>query len=51
MGAPHIKDLVVFGGGHPITIDGQIVGGIGVSGGHYSYDIQCVEQALSIVGI
>src|SRR5919202_1431742 len=37
LGAPAAIDrLVVFGGGYPISIDGQIVGGIGVSGGHYS---------------
>lgn len=49
MGAPHIDDLVVFGGGHPIKVGDQIVGGIGVSGGHYSYDIQCVEKALELL--
>ena len=38
-GAPTgIDRLVVFGGGFPITVDGQLVGGIGVSGGHYSED-------------
>jgi uncharacterized protein GlcG (DUF336 family) len=32
--------LVVFGGGYPIKIDGAIVGGIGVSGGHYEQDMK-----------
>ena len=36
-GAPTgIDRLVIFGGGYPITVDGQVVGAIGVSGGHYS---------------
>src|SRR5436853_3249790 len=35
-GAPSgIDRLVIFGGGYPIEIDGQVVGAIGVSGGHY----------------
>jgi uncharacterized protein GlcG (DUF336 family) len=49
LGVPHIKDLVVFGGGYPILIDGQVVGGIGVSGGHYTQDMKCAEAALSIL--
>jgi uncharacterized protein GlcG (DUF336 family) len=39
--------LIVFGGGYPIKIDGQVVGGIGVSGGHYKEDMQCAEAALA----
>ena len=39
--------LIVFGGGYPITIDDQTVGGIGVSGGHYSEDMQIAEAALA----
>ena len=39
-----IDRLVVFGGGFPITVDGQIVGAVGVSGGHYSQD-EAVAQA------
>jgi uncharacterized protein GlcG (DUF336 family) len=31
-----IDRLVVFGGGYPIKVADQVVGGIGVSGGHYS---------------
>ena len=45
-GIVHTPRLVVFGGGYPITVDNQIVGGIGVSGGHYSEDMQCAEAAL-----
>src|SRR5882724_10745788 len=33
-GIVHTPRLVVFGGGYPIVVEGQMVGGIGVSGGH-----------------
>jgi uncharacterized protein GlcG (DUF336 family) len=39
--------LVVFGGGYPVTIDGAVVGGIGVSGGHYEQDMKVAEAALA----
>lgn len=39
--------LIVFGGGYPITENGQVVGGIGVSGGHYSHDMQVAEAGLA----
>ncbi len=45
-GIVHTPRLVVFGGGYPVSIDGQVVGGIGVSGGHYSEDMQVAEAAL-----
>ncbi len=32
--------LIVFGGGFPIMADGRIIGGIGVSGGHYTHDME-----------
>jgi len=38
--------LVVFGGGYPIMEDGQMIGAIGVSGGHYSEDMKVAEAAL-----
>ena len=49
-GLPHQTDMIVFGGGYPINIDGQLVGGIGVSGGHYSQDQVCAEAAISELG-
>jgi len=39
--------LVVFGGGYPLKVDGQIIGGIGVSGGHYSHDMQVAEAGVA----
>jgi uncharacterized protein GlcG (DUF336 family) len=42
-----IDRLVIFGGGYPITVDGAIVGAIGVSGGHYSQDQDVAEAGLA----
>ena len=50
-GAPTgIDRLVIFGGGYPIEIDGQVVGSIGVSGGHYSQDQEVAEAGLQAIG-
>ncbi len=38
--------LIVFGGGYAIKADAQIIGGIGVSGGHYSDDMQVAQAGL-----
>ncbi|HEY1826404.1 MAG TPA: heme-binding protein [Acidimicrobiales bacterium] len=47
LGAPTgIDRLVVFGGGYPIVVDDAMVGAIGVSGGHYSEDMQVAEAGL-----
>jgi uncharacterized protein GlcG (DUF336 family) len=48
--AAGIERLVVFGGGYPISIDGQVVGGIGVSGGHYTQDMEVAEAGLAAAG-
>ena len=45
----NISRLVVFGGGYPIKVDGVIVGGIGVSGGHYKQDMECAKAALEVI--
>jgi uncharacterized protein GlcG (DUF336 family) len=48
LGAPSgIDRLVVFGGGYPISIDGQIAGAIGVSGGHYTQDMDVAKAGLA----
>lgn len=45
-GIVHTPRLVVFGGGYPLSEDGQMIGGIGVSGGHYDQDMAVAEAAL-----
>jgi len=49
VGAPQISRLVLFGGGFPIKLGDEIIGGIGVSGGHYSQDMECAKAALEIL--
>jgi uncharacterized protein GlcG (DUF336 family) len=39
--------LVVFGGGYPIKTDAGIIGGIGVSGGHYIHDMEVAKAGLA----
>ena len=41
---------MVFGGGYPVMVDDELIGGIGVSGGHYSEDMQVAEAALAALG-
>jgi uncharacterized protein GlcG (DUF336 family) len=45
-----IERLVVFGGGYPIKLGGAVVGAIGVSGGHYSQDMEVAQAGLGAVG-
>ena len=49
-GITHTPRLVVFGGGFPIRLKGEMVGGVGVSGGHYSQDMECARAALAAIG-
>jgi uncharacterized protein GlcG (DUF336 family) len=42
-----IDRLVIFGGGYPVTVDGAVVGGVGVSGGHYTQDQEVAEAGLA----
>ena len=39
--------LIVFGGGYPLKVDGAVVGGIGVSGGHYTHDMEVAKAGLA----
>lgn len=48
-GIVHTPRLVIFGGGYPVKIDGQTIGAIGVSGGHYSQDMEVASAAISAV--
>ncbi|EKN65333.1 hypothetical protein BABA_20661 [Neobacillus bataviensis LMG 21833] len=48
-GIVHTPRLVIFGGGYPIKIDNELIGGVGVSGGHYSHDMQVCQAALEVL--
>jgi uncharacterized protein GlcG (DUF336 family) len=45
-----IDRLVVFGGGFPIEVDGTRVGAIGVSGAHWSQDMEVAKAGLAVLG-
>ena len=45
-----ISRLVIFGGGYPIKVGDQVVGAIGVSGGHYSQDMEVARAGLAALG-
>ena len=49
-GIVHTPRLTVFGGGFPIREDGVLIGSIGVSGGHYTQDMECAREALTSIG-
>jgi uncharacterized protein GlcG (DUF336 family) len=49
-GIVHTPRLTVFGGGFPIREEGVVIGSIGVSGGHYTQDMECARQALTAIG-
>ena len=38
-------------GGYPLIVDGQCIGGIGVSGGDWQQDEEIVKVALTAIGI
>jgi uncharacterized protein GlcG (DUF336 family) len=43
--------LVMIGGGLPIVVDGQVVGGIGVSGASEEQDEMCAQAGLCALGL
>lgn len=45
-GLPRRPRLVAFGGGLPIKVNGELLGGIGVSGGSEEQDEQCARAGL-----
>ena len=49
-GITHTPRLVIFGGGYPIKEGGEMIGAIGLSGGHYTQDMECAQAALEAIG-
>ena len=49
LGLSNRDRILVFPGGLPIIVDGQCLGGIGVSGATDEQDVECAEHALSAV--
>lgn len=48
-GIPKVPSLIIFGGGYPIHASGELIGGIGVSGAHYTQDMECAKAALELL--
>jgi uncharacterized protein GlcG (DUF336 family) len=48
-GIVHRDRLVIFGGGFPISVNGEVVGAIGVSGGSEEQDEICAKAGLAVV--
>ena len=42
--------LVVFGGGLPIRVGGELIGGVGVSGASEEQDAACARAGLTAIG-
>jgi uncharacterized protein GlcG (DUF336 family) len=40
--------LLVVGGGLPVVVDGEVVGGVGLSSGTPAQDIQCAQAAIDL---
>lgn len=51
LGMPLRPRLVVFGGGLPMRDGGQLIGGIGVSGGSAEQDEACARAGLAAIGL
>jgi len=49
IGLSHFSRATVVGGGLPIMIDGEIIGGIGVGGGTEEQDIDCAKAGLKVL--
>lgn len=51
LGAPgSIDRLMIIGGGYPITVDGELIGAVGVSGGQPAQDMEVAQAGLAAVG-
>jgi len=47
---PHATRIAAWGGGFPITVDGELVGAIGLSGAPtVQNDVDCARAALALV--
>jgi uncharacterized protein GlcG (DUF336 family) len=46
-GIVHTPRLIVFGGGYPVKDGEAVIGGIGVSGGHYSHDMEVAQAGIA----
>jgi len=45
-GIQQFTDFILLGGGSPVIDENTVLGAIGISGGHYKQDEECVKAAL-----
>ncbi len=45
-GVHDFTDFMLMGGGIPIVSENQVIGAIGISGGHYASDQECAHAAI-----
>lgn len=50
-GLPLRPRFVMFGGGLPIRLEGEVIGGIGVSGASEEQDEECAQAGLKATGL
>jgi uncharacterized protein GlcG (DUF336 family) len=50
-GLPLRPRMVMFGGGLPLVVAGERVGGVGVSGGSETQDEDCARAGLAAIGL
>ncbi|TLP65534.1 heme-binding protein [Pseudomonas mosselii] len=43
------RPFVVFGGGLPVTVNGEVVGGVGVSGGPEEADVEIAKAMVAVL--
>ena len=48
--AADVNNYVTWAGGVLIMAGTEVIGAIGVSGGHYSQDMECARAALAAIG-
>lgn len=46
-GIPAMPRMTILGGGLPIRVEGEVVGGLGVGGGHFTDDIEIARAGIS----
>lgn len=49
-GAPFFPGLCTMGGGWPLKIGKDVIGGIGVSGAHWHDDDECANAGVDVLG-
>lgn len=45
-GLSHFSNATLVGGGLPVFVDGELIGGVGVGGGSVEEDVACSQAAL-----